>query len=389
MTIADLDRDLERYRDAADTVSVNLLELDEDPNRQLLETAPLTGTTAREWGEARSVLVSVWDWFARFTMFLDEAAELRVSPRTRLTPDRERSLAAFLSQASIELGSDEIPLRERELLQRRRATTHCSADELLDLMSNAYARARGVVSRVGTAWDDLAPRLAQARAALTNIDAAAHPEVARQVDNLTDALITDPLAVSEAAVRDVEASVAVLTRASAAAMALRDQWPQRLRDAQDELASVEQQVADARATHATTVAKILDPAMPDPPPADRVLGDDLDTVADLADAGRWDEALGHLEQWHQSLQRRADAASDSTAASGAPIIERDQLRGLLDACRAKAHGLGLDEDGDVTVAYERAQQALYVAPADLTKARRLVERYRSLLASDHEPEARR
>ena len=71
------------------------------------------------------------------------------------------------------------------------------------------------------------------------------------------------------------------------------------------------------------------------------------------------------------------------------MIERDQLRGLLDAYRAKAHGLGLDEADDVTDAYERAQAALYAAPADLASRRRLVERYQRLLTIDHEPEARR
>jgi hypothetical protein len=389
MTIADLDRDLERYRSAADTVSVNLLELDGDPNRQLLETAPLTGTTAREWADARSALTSVWDWFARFTTFLDRAAELRVSPRTRLAPDREQMLADFLSQASIELGSDEIPLGERDLLQQRHSTTRCTADELLDRMSNAFVRAREVVSRVGAAWDELAPRVAHARAALTDVGAVGYREVTRQIDALADLLVTDPLTVTERAVHDVEASVADLTRASAAAQALRDQWPERVRQARDELQRVEQLVADARTAHATAVAKILDPGIPDPPTVDDTLVDELDHVVGLADAGRWDDALNHLEEWHQTVQRRADAAVNSTAASRAPMLERDQLRGLLDAYRAKAHGVGLDEDDDVTVAYERAQASLYVAPADLTKARELVARYQRLLTTDHEPEARR
>jgi hypothetical protein len=389
MTIADLDRDLERYRTAADTVSVNLLELDGDPNRQLLETAPLIGTTASAWAEARNALTAVWDWFARFTTFLDRAAELRVSPKTRLAPDREQVLADFLSQPSIELGSDEIPLGERDLLQQRQSTTRCTADELLDMMSNAFARAREVVGRVGTAWDELAPRITRARAALIDVGADAHSDAARQIDALADALVTDPLAVTDVAVRDVEASVAAMTRASAAALALRNEWPERLRAAREELARVEQQVADARAAHATTMTKIAEPAIPDPPVVDDTLTDELDDVIGLADAGRWDDALGHLEQWQDTLQRLADAAATSTTASRSPMVERDQLRGLLDAYRAKAHGLDLDEDDDVTAAYERAQGALYVAPADLAKARGLVEQYQRLLTTDHEPEARR
>jgi hypothetical protein len=389
MTIDDLDRDLERYRSAADTVSSNLLELDGDPNRQLLETAPLTGTTAGEWSDARGALSSVWDWFARFTTFLDQAAELRVSPRTRLAPGRERALADFLSQPSIELGSDAIPLRDRDLLQARRATSRCTADELLALMSDAFARAREVVSRVGAAWDELVPRLARARAALTDVSGVERSQVERQLDALTEALVTDPLAVTEAAVHDAEQSVAELTRAAAATRALRDEWQDRLRAARTELDRVEQEVAAAQAAHATTTAKILDPSLPDPPAVDHTLAAALDHVVGLADAGHWDDALAHLDRWSTTLQRRADAAAASTTACRAPMIERDQLRGLLDAYRAKAHGLGLDEDDDVTDAYERAQGSLYVAPADLASARRLVERYQRLLTTDHEPEARR
>jgi hypothetical protein len=389
MTIDDLDRALQRYRSAADTVSANLLELDGDPNRQLLETAPLTGTTAGEWADARHALTSVWDWFARFTTFLDQASELRVSPRTRLAPGRERALADFLSQPSIELGSDLIPLRDRDLLQARRATSRCTADELLGLMADAFARAREVVSRIGAAWDELAPRLARARAELTDVSEVERAQVEQQLGALTEALVTDPLAVTEAAVHDAEQSVGELTRAAAAARALRDEWQDRLRAARDELDRVEQEVAAARAAHAMTTVKILEPSVPDPPAVDHALAGALDDVVGLADAGRWDDAVAHLDQWSTTLQRRADAAAASTTACRAPMIERDQLRGLLDAYRAKAHGLGLDEDDDVTDAYQRAQAALYVAPADLASARRLVERYQRLLTTDHEPEARR
>jgi len=387
--LSDLDRDLERYRRAADTVSANLLELDGDPNRQLLETAPLNGTTAVEWADARRALASAWDWFARFTTFVDHATDLRGSPTTRLAPDRERALADFLSQPSIELASDEVPLRDRSLLQPRHATPRSTADELLDLMSNGFARAREVIGRVGTAWDELAPRVARAHAALADVGTVETADVTQQLDALTHALVTDPLSVTEAAVREAEQSVSALALTDAAARALRDEWQQRLRAARDELERVDHEVADAHAACAETTTKILEPLLPDPPAIDDALLDELDRVVDVADAGRWDVALAHLDEWYTKLEQRADAATASTTASRAPLVERDQLRGRLDACRAKAHGLGLDEDDDVNDAYERAQAALYVAPADLAAARQLVEGYQRLLTTDHEPEARR
>ena len=166
MTIADLDRDLERYRSAADTVSANLLELDGDPNRQLLETAPLTGTTAGEWADARTALTSVWDWFARFTTFLDRATELRVSPRTRLAPGRERALADFLSQPSIELAQRRHPAarprppataaRDEPVHRRRAARASCRTP------SPARARWSAGSAPRGTSWSRGSP---EARAA--------------------------------------------------------------------------------------------------------------------------------------------------------------------------------------------------------------------------------
>jgi hypothetical protein len=389
MTIADLDRDLERYRSAADVVSANLLELDRDPNRQLLETAPLVGLTADEWQGARTALASVWDWSARFTAFLDQAAELRVSPRTRLAPARELLLERFLTEASIELASDEIPLRDRDLLQQRRVTSQCTADELLALMSGAFARAREMVSRVGAAWNELIPRLASARADLAAVGAIDTGRVQEELDALTEALVTDPLSVTEVAVHDAEASVAMLTRSAAAALALRDEWQERLRSARAELERLERDLAAARAAHAVAATKILDPALPEPPGVDPHLAAGLDAVVGLADAGRWDEAAVGLEQWHGRSRRSADAAVVALEASRAPMVERDHLRGRLDACRAKAHGLDLDEDAVVTEAYERARAALFVAPTDLRMARHLVDRYQQLLITDHEPEARR
>jgi hypothetical protein len=331
----------------------------------------------------------VWDWFARFTTFVDEAAALRVSPQTRLAPGRERQLADFLTQPSIELPSDEIPMRDRDLLQHRRPISRCTPDELLDLMSGAFARAREVVTRIGAAWDDLAPRVARARTAILDADGVETTAVQQRLDALTEALVTDPLSVTEVEVGTVEEAVGDLTRSAEAARQLRDEFAGRLRDARAELARVEQDAAVARAAHATAIAKIVGAGSAPPPAVDGALAVELDHVVDLADAARWHDAAQHLDRWHVTLRQLADAAAASSTASRAPLIQRDQLRGRLDAYRAKAHGLGLDEDRDLSEAYERAQGALYAAPADLAAANELVEQYHDLLSTDDEPEARR
>ena len=390
LDLAAVDRELARFRSAADAVGANLLELDSDPNRQLLDTAPLTGVTGAAWAEARTALTSVWDWFARFTTFLDAAAELRDSPRTRLPAGRERQLADFLTDASIEVSCEDIPLRDRDLLQPRQATNRCTADELLALMTDAFARARDVVTRVATAWDDLVPRLAEARARLVGLPKGTEVKGFHdRLDALSDALIADPLSVQTDDVAALEADLDAITRSEHEHDELRRAVLSRIRDARIRLEALERQATDARCEWDTISAKIARPELVPPPGVEASFANALNAIADRADAGQWDEAGRALDGLAAELDALGARLDASVAASRDALATRDHLRGRLDAYRAKAHGLGLDEDAEVTDAYELALAALHIAPADLTEAAALVTAYQRLLTPLPEPEARR
>jgi len=389
LTLTDIDRELARYRGAADTVSANLLELERDPNRQLLDTAPIIGATADAWADARTALGAIWDWFARFTTFLDQASALRDSPRARLTPAREQQLADLMTQPSIELTNDEIPLRDRQLLQQRQSTTRCTADELLQLMSDAFQRAKDTVVAIGTAWDELTPRLAAVRAALPNLAGVDLAAVERHADALGEKLVTDPLAVTDDAIRELERQVSGVVQAAAAARQLRDGFGSRLERARAELRTAENHLRDARAAYDTARAKILDPVIPDLPVLGPELARELARIGALADRAAWRDADDALAHWMQSVVAFGEAADASAMASRSCIASRDELRGRLDAYRAKAHALGLDEDPELTRLHEAAQAALYTAPTDLGDASERVARYQRALSANHEPEARR
>ena len=114
----------------------------------------------------------------------------------------------------------------------------------------------------------------------------------------------------------------------------------------------------------------------------------LNVVADLADAGQWRDANRALDGLAADLDALGARLDASVAAGRDALATRDHLRGRLDAYRAKAHGIGLDEDAEVTETYELALAALHVAPADLTEAAALVTAYQRLLTPLPEPEAR-
>jgi hypothetical protein len=78
---------------------------------------------------------------------------------------------------------------------------------------------------------------------------------------------------------------------------------------------------------------------------------------------------------------RADAEHLSITASE-PIAMRQELRGRLDAYRAKAYSLGRGEDTFLDRLYRAAREVLYTAPCDLTGAERRLAAYQAaVLAS--------
>ena len=170
MNLDEIDDTLRRLQASADAIGANLLELERDPNRKLLETATLSGETATQWADATRALANVWQWFTRFTNLLERATTVR-GTRGRVSADRQSELIVLLTGPSIALQHAEIPLSQRDLLSDGQHTTRCTPDELLTLMSEQFDQALRVVVAVGAAWGPLADRVGEARSALAQIAA--------------------------------------------------------------------------------------------------------------------------------------------------------------------------------------------------------------------------
>lgn len=95
-------------------------------------------------------------------------------------------------------------------------------------------------------------------------------------------------------------------------------------------------------------------------------------------------------QWHRlsplldSLEERAEdelhRARESLTAVTAPLAVRAELRGRLDAYRAKVARHGMAEDPLLTERYDLARRMLWSAPCDLRAAEQAVWRYQQAAA---------
>jgi hypothetical protein len=152
--------------------------------------------------------------------------------------------------------------------------------------------------------------------------------------------------------------------------------PTELAAAGAELDEIEALVARGAEALARTRDRIASPAGVLPPvdlaaDGDRALRPWLERIR--AQSG--EAAAAALAAWERAAGIRLAEARRVAEANAAPLARRNELRGLLDAYRAKAAASGGDEDGHLARLHAAARETLYTAPCDLSVAEAQVREY--------------
>ncbi|HEX9548437.1 MAG TPA: hypothetical protein VF942_13945 [Acidimicrobiales bacterium] len=378
MTLDEIDRTLARFHEAAERMTANLVELDSDPNRKLLDKASSTGVTADRWAPAAEALTQLWQWFSQFKDLLARADQLRGNKKLS-------ELSELLGGQSIELSRDQVPLAERGLFGPSETSIHCSPDDLLNRMSDAFDKAKAVISATGQVWAALLPRLEQTQSELTRVEQLAAglgenhlPELQPVRDGLkriADTLASDPLALESRAVDPFDTTLAAIRSELEGIAEIRDRFPARLDEARGLLADLDAAVRESAEAHADAVLKIASPAVPAAARLDPSFGRHLDEIARLAARSEWRAVRAELDEWTTRARELLAHAQRSVTENRAAIEARNELRGRLDGYRAKANHLGRLENATLEALYQQAHDMLYTAPTDLTAAADLVRQY--------------
>jgi hypothetical protein len=384
LVLGPADAELIRLEAAATAIAANLVDLDDNPARKDLDKGPLTGRTAAAWGDAADALGRLWDGYRMLTELIAKARALR--DQRRFTDTDKAEYVDLVLGRSITLSTTTVPLAQRGLLGAGQVSTTCTPAELLAAMEAAFATAVGVATRAGEVWQRLMPAAAEAAAALATVRRltagsanATLDEADRRLGDFTAALAADPLGCDEA---DLAAARTLIARADAertSAAELREALTQRLADARRLMDELAEAVRAAAAAESAAVGRFPDGAIAAAPGPD--LRPDLAAIEALAAAGHWSLISPRLHDWTQRAQRRLGAVRAATARNAGLLTDRNELRGRLDAYRAKALRRGLGEIDDLTRLAETARTALYTAPCDLDAARAAVNAYQDAVAA--------
>ncbi|WP_406860951.1 hypothetical protein ABZO31_11045 [Streptomyces sp. HUAS MG47] len=393
----EVDRALGRLGAEHKAIEDSLLALQDHAGRRLLEGARLTGTTQERWSSTERTITLLWAYFDAYTAALHETRELRARRRWPGQDDLVE-LTDRLRGESVVVGGG-AALSERFTLEG-----------LVDRMNELYAGSLDMVVTADAVWSALPARIDLLAAELGRTRSLAHSvgvrpgehpagdeleAITAELTGLREQVVSDPLAFWQPAAgssapgggrpdteRYDRAALALedVRREIEAVLAVRQDSEERLLRLRDVLSRADRTLAEARAARGEVLAKIAAsevPAVSGPPTA---LQERLVAAAEYRRHAQWHRLSPLLEALEREADNELERARASLTAVTAPLAVRAELRGRLDAYKAKVARLGWAEDPVLVERYDAARRMLWSAPCDLRVAEQAVLRYQQAAA---------
>ncbi|WP_369169434.1 hypothetical protein AB5J49_16760 [Streptomyces sp. R28] len=407
----EVDRALARLGAEHEAIETSLLALQDHAGRRLLEGAELTGVTQERWTAAEASITLLWAYFDAYTDALRSAREIR-SRRRWSSRDDLVELTELLRGESVTVAGSAAAAANAPTLHggSGKLSEQFTLLTLVDRMNELYATSLDMVVAADAVWSALPARIDLLAAELQRTRRLAHSigvrpgehpagddleRITRTLTNLRAQVVSDPLAYwvpaqgssapgggkPDTTVYDREArALEDVRREIDAVLTVRQDAEQRLVKLRDVLSRADRTLAEARAARGEVLAKIAAtevPVVSGPPTA---LQEQLATAAEYRRHAQWHRLSPLLESLEQKAEDELLRARESLTAVTAPLAVRAELRGRLDAYRAKVARHGLAEDPFLIERYDAARRMLWSAPCDLRVAEQAVLRYQHAAA---------
>ncbi|MEV5144123.1 hypothetical protein [Streptomyces sp. NPDC052727] len=408
----EVDRALARLGQEHEAIETSLLALQDHAGRRLLEGAELTGVTKERWQATEERITRLWAYFDAYTAALRGAREIRARRRWSSREDLAELTELLRGESVTVPGGGTGRLSET-----------FSLSALVDRMNELYATSLDMIVAADAVWSALPARIDLLAAELQRTRQLAHSvgvrpgehpagddleRITRTLTRLREDVVCDPLAFwvpaggssapgggrPDTTVYDREArALEDVRREIDAVLTVRQDAEARLIRLRDVLSRADRTLAEARTARGEVLAKIAAtevPVVSGPPTA---LQEQLATAAEYRRQAQWHRLSPLLESLEEKAEEELLRARESLTAVTAPLAVRAELRGRLDAYKAKVARHGLAEDPLLVERYDAARRMLWSAPCDLRVAEQAVLRYQQaaaeLLGSASAPEDRK
>ncbi|AYC41169.1 hypothetical protein [Streptomyces griseorubiginosus] len=407
----EVDRALARLGAEHEAIETSLLALQDHAGRRLLEGADLTGVTKERWESADASITLLWAYFDAYTDVLRAAREIRSRRRWSSREDLVE-LTELLRGEGVTVAGSATATANAPTLQgsSSKLSEQFTLVTLVERMNELYATSLDMVVAADAVWSALPARIDLLSAELQRTRRLAHSvgvrpgehpagddleRITRTLTSLREQVISDPLAFWQRAqgssapgggrpdttAYDREArALEEVRREIDAVLTVRQDAEARLVKLRDVLSRADRTLAEARTARGEVLAKIAAtevPVVSGPPTA---LQEQLATAAEYRRHAQWHRLSPLLESLEQKAEDELLRARESLTAVTAPLAVRAELRGRLDAYKAKVARHGLAEDPFLIERYDAARRMLWSAPCDLRVAEQAVLRYQQAAA---------
>ncbi|MDH6215774.1 hypothetical protein [Streptomyces pseudovenezuelae] len=410
----EVDRALARLGAEHEAVETSLLALQDHAGRRLLEGAELTGTTKERWASADASITLLWAYFDAYTDALRSARDIRSRRRWSSREDLVELTELLRGECVTVAGSvsTEVTANAPTLGSGAagKLSQRFSLVSLVDRMNELYATSLDMVVTADAVWSALPARIDLLAAELQRTRKLAHSvgvrpgehpagddleRITRTLTSLREQVVSDPLAYwvaaqgssapgggrPDTAVYDREArALEDVRREIDAVLTVRQDAEQRLVRLRDVLSRADRTLAEARIARGEVLAKIAATEVPVVSGPPTVLQEQLATAAEYRRHAQWHRLSPLLESLEQKAEDELLRARESLSAVTQPLAVRAELRGRLDAYKAKVARHGLAEDRFLIERYDAARRMLWSAPCDLRVAEQAVLRYQHAAA---------
>ncbi|MEU1005508.1 hypothetical protein [Streptomyces tibetensis] len=407
----EVDRALARLGAEHEAIETSLLALQDHAGRRLLEGAQLTGVTEERWTSTEASITLLWTYFDAYTDALRSARDIRARRRWSSREDLVE-LTELLNGDSVTVAGSATATANAPTLHSgpTKLSERHSLATLVDRMNELYAASLDMVVAADAVWSALPARIDLLAAELQRTRRLAHSvgvrpgehpagddleRITRVLTKLREQVVSDPLAFWLAAegssapgggrpdttVYDREArALEDVRREIDAVLTVRQDAEKRIVRLRDILSRADRTLAEARTARGEVLAKIAATEVPVVSGPPTVLQEQLAAAAEYRRQAQWHRLSPLLESLEQKAEDELLRARESLGAVTAPLAVRAELRGRLDAYKAKVARHGFAEDALLVERYEKARRMLWSAPCDLRAAEQAVLRFQHAAA---------
>jgi hypothetical protein len=351
-----------------DRVAAAMYAIDSDPALAYLRAGGgITGTTLSVWTALRPEVDERWTEFSTFGAGLEQA---RTDRAQRRPSDPEWS--AMTRALSVDL------------------------PPLASACDGGCTAIAGILADVSASWATATAAIAPVTDAMTSLrrrsadlgDTAGLAALDGRVALATEHVLTDPLAAAPRGVlrpdvaRDLSNLSADIGTASARIAdqaRVRDGYPDRIASLNAQIDDVAVAEEAVRTAFARANEKIAGAGLPPAPHTCDVLRARLTELDARRAKQQWQRLADDVAMMEATIAHAHGRATELIEAADGLVARRDELRGRLEAYRAKAADHRLDEHETLAPLHMRARELLFTAPCDLHDATRAVYAYQKAL----------